>query len=33
MLIQMDVGLTNLLNTKMKDSYLAIFYVSVPGMA
>ncbi len=27
MLIQMDVGLTNLLNTKMKDSYLAIFYV------
>ena len=26
MLIQMDVGLTNLLNTKMKDSYLAIFY-------
>ena len=28
MLIQMDVGLTNLLNTKMRDSYfLAIFYV------
>lgn len=27
MLIQMDVGLTNLLNTKMKDSYLAIIYV------